>query len=160
MMYIYTILNGKQFEVSNSDMRYKAIFNGDTTVAESTVLRLNTELLNESKTLKIKELHTFVEAIVETKRAKYSPLEKSRHPSQEAEWTLWNQDKSLLTPKNDTIASKRGIDREAFLAKVGENVLEIDAMVGYQQNQEDKINACGTKEAIDEIVFKIETVVI
>lgn len=107
--------------------------------------------LSKNKTAKIKQLHEKYQNIINSIKAQSAQYEIETWSTQNAEWTKWNIDNATPTPFVDSIATARGISRDALLDKIGNKVLRIATLLGTQQAFEDQIKACTTQAELDAI---------
>ena len=106
----------------------------------------------EQEKASAKELiHKKYQAIIDTERKKYSAFEIQTFASQEYEWRQWKADAHASTPTVDAIATARGITKEALMEKIETNILNIFAILGAQQKEEDALKVAKNKSEITAI---------
>jgi len=99
----------------------------------------------DAKAAKLSEINASAQADVAPYTSPYPQFEIDSWPQQSQEAAAYAADNTVATPWCDLAASKRGIDRVAFLGKVqakAQAFIQISATVaGYRQGLEDQLDA-------------------
>ena len=105
------------------------------------------------KAIKMQEVRSHYQNIVNELSNNYSSYELETFATQQAEWKLWSADSNASTPFIDALSAARGIDREVLLNKIGANALNIASILGLQQAKEDAIKACTAVAEVEAIIL-------
>lgn len=107
-----------------------------------------TETLDDVKKVKLLEIRTHFNNIVESLKADVAPYEVATWDVQRIEYVDWLKDHNAITPYVTALAVGRGMDLETLMSKIGVRVTALANLQGMQQALETQVTSCTTVDQV------------